>query len=143
ISRMDAQMAAAMVSGDDMDGADTALLYATADLARAINYAGMDALKQMGETPVIEPDNSSQYSPGGTLPDVAEFNRNWAKGMIAYTMNQYIESNYMYNSYTYQGYAINAESLKGWQDIEIIPVHMALDRELKTKIVPPNDAYET
>ncbi|MDW7777344.1 MAG: hypothetical protein SCH39_13545, partial [Methanosarcinales archaeon] len=72
-----------------------------------------------------------------------EFNRNWAKGMIAYTMNQYIESNYMYNSYTYQGYAINAEPLKGWQDIEIIPVHMALDRELKTKIVPPNDAYET
>jgi len=34
ISRMDAQMAAAMVSGDDMDRVDTAILYATADMAR-------------------------------------------------------------------------------------------------------------
>ena len=143
ISRMDAQMAAAMTAGDDMDGADTALLYARADLARTVNYAGMEALKQMGETPVIEPDPGSQYSPGGIEVDVAEFNRNWAKGMIVHTLNQYIESNYMYDRYTYRGYAINAEPLEEWQDIEITPIHMAMDRELETLVLPPNDAYET
>ncbi|MCK4937013.1 MAG: hypothetical protein KAR85_00215, partial [Methanosarcinales archaeon] len=142
ISRMDAQMAAAMVSGDDMNNADTALLYANADLARAINYAGMYAQKQMGETPVLEPDPGSQYNLSFET-DVTEFNRNWAKGMIAHTLNQYIESNYMYDRYTYRGYAINAEPLEGWQDIEITPIHMALDRELKTETVPPNDVYET
>lgn len=143
ISRLDAQMAAAMVPGDEMDGADTALLYATADLARIINYAGMEALKQMGETPVIEPDNTSQYGHGATTPTVAEFNRNWAKGMIADTMNQYIRSNYMFNSYTYRGYAINTEPLNGWQDIKITPVHMALDRDLSTYVLPPANTYQT
>ncbi|HUV81592.1 MAG TPA: hypothetical protein VMW53_00740, partial [archaeon] len=52
ITRMDGEMASA--AGNDVDTADTALRYAQADLARVINYAGMEALKQMGETPVIE-----------------------------------------------------------------------------------------
>lgn len=30
-----------------------------------------------------------------------------------------------------------------WQDIEITPIHMALDRELETSILPPTDTYET
>ena len=67
---MDARMASAMTKDIDVNAADTALLYARADLARIVNYAGMEALKQMGETPVIEPDPGSQYSPGGDTPDV-------------------------------------------------------------------------
>ncbi|HUW66832.1 MAG TPA: hypothetical protein VMW20_02160, partial [Candidatus Nanoarchaeia archaeon] len=77
ITRMDGEMASAVAAGNDVDTADTALRYAQADIARAVNYAGMEALKQMGETPVIEMDNSSQYNPGGIEPDIAEFNRNW------------------------------------------------------------------
>jgi len=40
---------------------DQALSYAKADLARALNYAGMEALKSLGQTPVIQPDNTSEY----------------------------------------------------------------------------------
>ncbi|MBC2707339.1 MAG: hypothetical protein HF977_06380, partial [ANME-2 cluster archaeon] len=96
LSHMDARMASSMATDTDINAADTALLYARADLARIVNYAGMEALKQMGETPVIEADPNSQYNTSG-MPDTAEFNRNWARGMMTHTMNQYIESNYMYD----------------------------------------------
>jgi len=110
LSQMDARMASSMATNTDINAADTALLYARADLARIVNYAGMAALKQMGETPVIEFDPNSQYNTSG-MPDTAEFNRNWAKGMMTHTMNQYIESNYMYDRYQYRGYAVNVEPI--------------------------------
>ena len=142
LSRMDARMATAMATDTDINAADTALLYARADLARIVNYAGMEALKQMGETPVIEPDPDSQYSPGGE-PDAEEFNRNWARGMMTHTMNQYIESNYMYDSYQYGGYAVNVEPISNWNKTDIIPINMALDRDLETPLLAPNETYNT
>jgi len=141
ITKMDGEMASA--AGNDVDTADTALRYAQADLARVINYAGMEALKQMGETPVIEMDNSSQYNPGGSEPDIAEFNRNWARGMINYTLNQFIQANYMYDRYQYSGYGVNVEPLKDWRDIEIDPIYMALDRKLETPLLTPEETYVT
>ncbi len=143
LSQMDARMASAMGTDTDINAADTALLYARADLARIVNYAGMDALKQMGETPVIALDPNSQYNPGGDTPDVAEFNRNWAKGMMTHTMNQYIESNYMYDRFQYRGYAINVEPITNWNTTEIIPIYMALDRDLKPPVLAPNETYQT
>ncbi len=142
LSKMDASMASAMATDVDISAADTALLYARADLARIVNYAGMEALKQMGETPVIEPDPDSQYSPGGE-PDVGEFNRNWARGMMTHTMNQYIESNYMYNSYQYGGFAVNVKPISNWNKTDIIPINMALDRDLETPLLAPNETYNT
>jgi len=65
LSQMDARMASSMATNTDINAADTALLYARADLARIVNYAGMSALKQMGETPVIEFDPNSQYNTSG------------------------------------------------------------------------------
>jgi hypothetical protein len=143
LSQMDARMASAMTPDTDIKAADTALLYARADLARIVNYAGMAALKQMGETPVIEPDPNSQYNPGGETPDVVEFNRNWAKGMMTHTMNQYIESNYMYDRYQYRGYAVNVEPITSWNKTDIIPVYMALDRDLELTLLAPNETHQT
>ncbi len=143
LSQMDARMASAMGTDTDINAADTALLYARADLARIVNYAGMDALKQMGETPVIALDPNSQYNPGGDTPDVAEFNRNWAKGMMTHTMNQYIESNYMYDRFQYRGYAINVEPITNWNRTDIIPIYMALDWDLKPPVLAPNETYQT
>jgi hypothetical protein len=143
LSQMDARMASSITTDTDISAPDTALLYARADLARIVNYAGMEALKQMGETPVIEPDPNSQYSPGGDMPDVAEFNRNWARGMMTYTMNQYIESNYMYDRYQYRGYAVNVEPITSWNRTDITPIYMALDRELKPPLLAPNETYNT
>jgi hypothetical protein len=127
--RMDVSMAKAISSRGEVRAADTALLYAKADLARAINYAGMDALKQLGETPLIKPDNGSAYYTD--IPD--ETNRNWAKAMIQHTLNQYIESNYRYDTYAYQGYSVNVEPIDSWDAIVIQPIRMKLNRSL----VPP------
>ena len=142
LSQMDARMASSMGTDTDINAADTALLYARADLARIVNYAGMAALKQMGETPVIDPNPNSQYNTSG-MPDTAEFNRNWAKGMMTHTMNQYIESNYMYDRYQYRGYAVNVEPITNWNTTDIIPIYMALDRDLEPPLLAPNETYQT
>ncbi len=65
LSQMDARMASSMAKNTDINAADTALLYARADLARIVNYAGMEALKQMGETPVIALDPNSHSASVG------------------------------------------------------------------------------
>ncbi|MCD4809018.1 MAG: hypothetical protein K8R17_03880, partial [Methanosarcinales archaeon] len=81
ITQMDQRMAQSRQPVDNIKGPNDAFLLFNSDMRRAINYAAMDAVQQMGETPVIDPDQSSQYNPGGGQIDVAEFNRNWAKGM--------------------------------------------------------------
>ncbi|MBZ0177526.1 MAG: hypothetical protein K8F55_19810, partial [Candidatus Methanoperedens nitroreducens] len=64
LTRMDIKMAKTMSSNIEISAPDQALAYAKADLKRALNYAGMEALKKLGETPVINPDNTSQYYNG-------------------------------------------------------------------------------
>ncbi|MCD4810151.1 MAG: hypothetical protein K8R17_09680, partial [Methanosarcinales archaeon] len=81
ITQMDLKMAESRQPAENIKGPNDAFLSFNADMANAINYAAMDALQQMGETPVIDPDPNSQYNPGGGQIDVAEFNQNWAKGM--------------------------------------------------------------
>lgn len=138
--RMDVRMAKAMSSPGEISAPDTALLYAKADLARAINYAGMDALKQLGETPVIIPDNGSAYY----SDDSEETTRNRAKAMMRHTLNQYIESNYRYDTYAYRGYSVNVEPLDSWDGINIQPIRMKLNRSLVPPVMPPGEkGYET
>ncbi len=141
--RMDVNMAKAISSRGEVQAADTALLYAKADLARAINYAGMDALKQLGETPVIKPDNGSAYF-NGTEGNIAAFDHNRAKALIRHSLNKYIESNYRYDTFAYQGYSVNAEPLDSWDAIEIQPIRMKLNRSLVLPVMPPGEkGYET
>ncbi|MBZ0176397.1 MAG: hypothetical protein K8F55_14055, partial [Candidatus Methanoperedens nitroreducens] len=64
LTRMDIKMAKTMSSNIEISAPDQVLAYAKADLKRALNYAGMEALKKLGETPVINPDNTSQYYNG-------------------------------------------------------------------------------
>jgi len=97
----------------------------------------MDALQQMGETPVIDPDMYSQYNPGGGQIDVAEFNLNWAKGMTMHYFNQYIETNYMYNRHDCNGYAVNVEPLQDWRGINITPITWGWTENWKPPCLPP------
>ncbi|MDP3106323.1 MAG: hypothetical protein Q8M95_17155 [Candidatus Methanoperedens sp.] len=138
--RMDVRMATAMSSHGEISAPDTALLYAKADLARAINYAGMDAVKQLGETPVIKPDNGSAYY----SDDPEETTRNRAKALTRHTLNKYIESNYRYDTYAYRGYSVNVEPLDSWDGIDIQPIRMKLDRSLVPPVMPPGEkGYDT
>ncbi len=97
LMRQDVRMAKTMSSSLEVTSGDEAMQFARADLARAMNYAGMEALKQIGETPVIKPDNNSEYY----NVSADEFNRNRAKAIIRETLNQYIESNYMNDTFVH------------------------------------------
>ncbi len=141
ITQMDQKMAESLQPIGNIKGPNDAFLLFNADMRRSINYAAMDAVQQMGETPVIDPDPISQYNPGGGQIDVAEFNQNWAKGMTMHHLNQYIGSNYMYNRYDYNGYAVNVEPLKNWDRITITPIYMGIDRKLNPPSAFPCLAY--
>ncbi len=141
--RMDVNMAKAMSARDEISAPDNALLYAKADMARAIDYAGMSALKQLGETPVIIPDNGSAYF-NGTEGNIVEFDHNRAKALIRHSLNKYIESNYRYDTFAIQGYSVNAEPLDSWDAIDIQPIRMKLNRTLVPPVmVPGENGYDT
>ncbi len=139
--KMDVNIARAISSPGEISAPDTALMYAKADLARAINYAGMDAQKQLGQTPVIIPDNGSQYY---TDAGADEFTRNRARAIIRHVLNIYINTNYMHDRYAYRGYAVNVEPLETWDGIDIQPIRMKLERQLNPVIMQPGEkGYET
>lgn len=141
ILRMDVRMATAMSTPVEISAPDNALMYAKADLARAINYAGMDALKQLGETPVIIPDNNSAYFIDGN-PE--EFTRNRARALMRHALNIYIRNNYMHDRYAYRGYAVNVEPLDSWEGIDIHPIRMKLNRSIVPTVMPPGEnGYDT
>ncbi len=147
LTRLDIKMAKTMSAGIEVTAPDTALQYAKADLARAINYAGMDALKTLGETPVIKPDNTSEYH-RGTNGDPYLFSLNWAKAMTNNTLNYYIESNFMYDTFTYRGFSVNADPPSSWEKITITPLKMKLNRTIKAPVLSPGGGrfekgYET
>jgi len=101
VIEMDKEIAESRQEDGNVKGAHDAFLAFISDMANAINYAAMDALQQMGETPVIDPDPNSQYNPGGSQIDVAEFNKNWAKGMTMDHINNYIGDFLLFSDYTY------------------------------------------
>ncbi|MCX9027484.1 MAG: hypothetical protein OIN86_04825, partial [Candidatus Methanoperedens sp.] len=137
LTRMDIRMAKTMSSNLEISAPDQALSYAKADLSRALNYAGMEALKKLGESPVIKPDNTSGYYNGtsgyynGTNGDPYKFNMNWARAMTNSTFNQYMESNYNYDTFTYSGYSVNVDSPDSWEKITLTPIRMKLNRTIR------------
>jgi hypothetical protein len=139
LTRMDIKMAKTMSSNPEISAPDQALSYAKSDLARALNYAGMEALKSLGETPVIQPDNTSEYNTGPY-----QFNMNRALAMTNHTFNRYMESNYMYDTFTYSGYSVNVEPTYSWKEMTITPIRMKLNRTINPPLFEPGDkGYET
>ena len=143
LTRMDIKMAKTMSSNLEISAPDQALSYAKADLSRALNYAGMEALKKLGERPVIKPDNTSGYY-NGTNGDPYKFNMNWARAMTNSTFNQYMESNYNYDTFTYSGYSVNVDSPDSWEKITLTPIRMKLNRTIRPPLFEPGEnGYET
>src|SRR3990172_8953505 len=143
LTRMDIKMAKTMSSNIEISAPDRALSYAKADLARALNYAGMEALKKLGQTPVIRPDNTSEYY-RGTDGDPYGFNLNWARSMTAHTFNLYMESNYMYDVFTYGGYSVNVEPPDSWETVTLRPIKTRVNRTIRPPMFEPGEnGYET
>src|SRR3972149_7988708 len=140
LTRLDVNMAKTMSSSLEVGGADDAMKYARGDLARAMNYAGMEAMKRIGETPVIKPDNNSEYY-NGTNGNPDDFNRNWARAIIQYTLNEYIGSNYMNDTFVNNKFSVNVERLDSWQDITVEQVNMSLEDRVKPPVLEPYKSY--
>jgi hypothetical protein len=104
LTQMDIKMAKTM-SVPEISAPDRALSYARADLARALNYAALEAVKKLGETPVIKPDNTSEYY-NGTNGDPVKFNANWARAITKNVFDIYMETNYNYDRFEYGGYSV-------------------------------------
>lgn len=143
LTRLDIEMAKTMNTGIEINSADRTLQYARADIARIVNYAGMNALKQIGETPVIQPDNTSEY-----YSENIGFNKNRAKAMIRTRLNEFIEVNYMNDTFVQDSFSVNFKKLDSWDNIEIEPVKMKLDRDLDPPLLEPGEdtyknGYET
>ncbi|MFZ3382802.1 MAG: hypothetical protein WA144_02635, partial [Candidatus Methanoperedens sp.] len=143
LTRMDIKMAKTMSSNVEISAPDQALSYAKADLARALNYAGMESLKKLGETPVIKPDNTSEYY-NDTNGDPYKFNMNWACAMTNQTFGEYLGSNYKYDTFTYSGYSVNVEPPDSWETITMTPIRMKLNRTIRPPLFEPGEnGYET
>lgn len=56
--KMDSEVAETIYTTEKSDPRQTAIDLAASDLARCLNYAGMEALEWQGENPVIIPENS-------------------------------------------------------------------------------------
>src|SRR3990170_1404006 len=93
----------------------------------------MEALKQLGKTPVISPDINSTYND----KDPEESSRKWAKAMIQNTLNQYIESNYMYDTFVNNGFAVNIDDLENRDGITIESISMDLERSIEPPLFNP------
>lgn len=143
LTRMDIKMAKTMSSSIEISAPDQALSYAKADMARALNYAGMEALKELGEKPVIKPDNTSEYY-NGTEGDPYEFTMNRARAITNHTFDQYLASNYLYDVFTYGGYSVNVDPPGAWETITLTPIRMKLNRTIRPPLFEPGDnGYET
>ena len=119
------------------------LLFAEADLARALNYAGMEAMRMVGETPVvsINEDKANPYYAQDISVD--DFNKNWARAMINESLNEYTKSNFQ--NFKFGDNVIEIEEIKDWNKVKIAPVYMKLNRSIKYPISlgKPDDAFET
>ena len=144
LTRLDIKMAKTMSSGAEISAPDRALSYAQADLARALNYAAMDALKKLGETPVIKPDNTSEYYKGSN-GDPYKFNANWARAMTLNAFDIYMATNYNNDAFVYGGYSVNVDPPGYWDTIKFMPIKMKLNRTIRPPLLEPgnNNGYET
>jgi hypothetical protein len=139
LTKMDIEASKSLTSNIEISEADNAILYAQADLARAVNYAGMEALQRVGESPVMNGFSGEYNASGGTTSE--PFNKNWARGMMRSTLNGFIGANYMHDAFVYGTYAVNVEKLNDWKNITLNPIEMSLNRTLNTPVWTPRNKF--
>jgi len=117
----------------DFNEIETLLQSAESDMATALNLAGMQGLKEIGKTPVIQ----------SSLGDADEINRYRLKKVIQEELNLYLTGHYLYNTYTNGRYAVNVilhnETPILSPDLIIINItEMRLERPTLPFIGPPH-----
>jgi len=139
---------------------------AEVDISRALTYSCLQALKKVGESPVIYSNLSSEaakdYSDenGDGRPDEdivgdngvvdtfdegMRFNKNWARNMARVNFNRYLNVTFSHNVYRDKDYAVNVfdpennGAVDDWRDIEFDDIEMELDRAVYVKSLVSED----
>ena len=82
------------------------LRLAEADMATALNLAGLKGLKEIGEEPVISvSDDQKAGNPYGDTPD--EINKNRVRSIILEDMNVYLSNSYLNDNFNNGRFSIN------------------------------------
>ncbi|MBN2065772.1 MAG: hypothetical protein JW771_03070 [Candidatus Thermoplasmatota archaeon] len=144
VTKLEQDTSQGIASTLDITKAEQLLRYAEADIARMVNYAGMYALKHVGESPLLYSNLSSaaakDYADGSeslennpthidSEVEANIFNMNWARNITRVKLNEYLETNLMYNRCIREGFAINVKSFIGeWREITFTEIPMELTR---------------
>lgn len=120
------------------------LRLAEADMATALNLAGLKGLKEIGERPVMNVLNAGQHDLGD---DAGVVNRNRVKSIILDDMNVYLNNSYRYDVFNNGRYAINVVVTEGEQypiisrdEITFSYVDMELKRDFTIDAIGPPDS---
>ena len=97
ISRLELQKSQEIARSLDFNEIENLLYYVEADLATALNIAGMKGFKEIGKNPVIKPSV-------GTAEEVNQYR---VKEIIKDELNVYLTGHYLYNMFSDGRYAIN------------------------------------
>jgi len=155
--------------------ATTALEYAIknveADMSRLLAYSGLQALKKVGETPVISSTLSTRaakkyadFNEDGhfdsedvkdkkidTQQEIMMFNRNWARNMARCYFNRYLNATFQQPMYEGEEYALTIYDPGGngavddWRDVTFHKISMQVDRaaHIDLLVTEDNTSYDT
>ncbi len=124
----------------DFTEVDTLLRYAESDIATALNIAGLNALKEIGKKPVMEPSEDAQLKGYGETAD--EINENRVKEQIMEELNIYLTATYLYAAFNDGKYAVNIVipknanyPLTSWENISIKSMDLQLKRPIDIPLI--------
>jgi len=125
----------------DFSEVENMIHFAEADITTAINLAGMNALKVLGEEPVITP-----YLDAGFGDTDDEVNNNRIKKRVMDELNVYLTSTYLYDVFNDGRYAINVVIPAGEEyplisrnDIILDSLKMDIKRSFSIPVVGPGE----
>jgi len=111
VTNLETQKANEISKTIDFNEIESFLRLAEADLAAAINFAGMKGLKEIGEKPVTSVEGYQDDNPYGTTSD--EVNKNRVRSMIMEDMNIYLKNSYTNGKFTNGRFIINVQIPEG------------------------------
>jgi len=123
VSQLEMQKASEIASTIDFNEVENLIRYAEADIANALNIAGIKGLKEIGKRLVVTIEDNTGY--GNT---VDEINCNRVKEIIMDELNIYLTGNYLYDFFNDGRYAVNVVIPEG----EIYPVTSRVDISFRT-----------
>ena len=132
ISRLELEKSKDIVRSLDVNEIENLLYYFEADLANALNLAGMNALKEIGKHPIL-------ISSLGAAEAINLFR---VKHMIKEELTVYLSGHYLYNMFSNGRYAINVVlqnqiPILSVENMSLDSCHMRLNRFSIPLIGPP------